>query len=82
MMFANPEHVQTDSVGMFDLPDQLSQPISRIQRATVLVERRRKTVNTQNFWTAMHASDSHRDNGQWPHDHRFASVATVMGLAH
>ena len=46
MMFANPGHVQTDSVGMFDLLDQLSQPISRIQRATVLVERRRKTVNT------------------------------------
>jgi len=39
-------NVQADLVGMFDLLDQLSQTIRRIQRATALVERRRETINT------------------------------------
>src|SRR2546425_11035722 len=46
VMFTNAERVQADLVGMFDLLDQLSQTIRRIQRATVLVERRRETINT------------------------------------
>ena len=46
VVFTNAKRVQADRVGMFDLLDQLSQTIRWIQRATVLVERRRKTVNT------------------------------------
>jgi hypothetical protein len=45
-VFANAKRVQADRVGMFDLLDQVSQPIRWIQRATVLVERRRKTIDT------------------------------------
>ena len=46
MVFANAKRVQADRVGMFNLLDQLSQTIRWTHGATILVERRRKTVNT------------------------------------
>jgi len=38
MMFADPERVQPDLVGVLDLLHQLAQPLRRIDGATVLVE--------------------------------------------
>jgi hypothetical protein len=45
MVFTNTKSVHAHLVGMFDLLDQLSHAIRRIRRTTVLVERRRETVN-------------------------------------
>jgi hypothetical protein len=44
-MFADPERVQPDLVGVFDLLHQLSQPFRRIHGAAVLVEGGSETVH-------------------------------------
>ena len=63
MVFANTKRVQADLVGMFDLLDQLSQTIRWIQGATVLVERRRKTVNTRLHRYASEGGPSNPNDG-------------------
>src|SRR5258705_1687629 len=45
MMFADPERVQPDLVGVFDLLHELSQPLRRVDGAAVLVEGGGETVN-------------------------------------
>jgi hypothetical protein len=45
MVLAHPKRVQPDLVRVFDLLDQLSQPIRWIHRTAVLVEGRGKAVN-------------------------------------
>ena len=64
MVFTIAKRVQADLVGMFDLLDQLSQTIRWIQRATVLVERRRKTVNTHLHRCASEEGPSNPNEGK------------------
>jgi hypothetical protein len=44
-MFADPKRVQPNLVGVFDLLNQLSQPLRRIHGAAVLVEGSGETVD-------------------------------------
>jgi hypothetical protein len=46
VVFTNTKRVQANLVGVFNLVDQLSQTIRRIQRAAVLIERGSETINT------------------------------------
>src|SRR5262249_32509526 len=55
MVLADAEHVESDFVGVLDLLDELAQPLRRVDRAAVLVERRGKAVNAY-----LHSSHSER----------------------
>ena len=76
VVFTNAKRVQADRIGMFDLLDQLSQTIRWIQRATVLVERRRKTVNTHLHRCTSEERPSNPNEGK-----ALSSVSTIRSSA-
>jgi hypothetical protein len=46
MVFPDSKDIQADLIGVLDLFDQVPQPIRRVQRTPVLIERGSETVNS------------------------------------